>query len=147
MPSFRAGYTPVEKKAFGRMLRKLMTEKSMSGAELARNATKLLPAGKTIGRDNISWYLNGRSMPTPAYLNAIAKVLDVNPQFLVPRDHAQAPGEAPPVDAAGNDIRMNLQPNGEMHLMLNIHVPRALGWKILQMIEDNNTESTPKGSR
>jgi transcriptional regulator with XRE-family HTH domain len=147
MPSFRAGYTPAEKKAFGRMLRKLMTDKSMSGAELARQATKLLPAGKTIGRDNISWYLNGRSMPTPPYLNAIAKVLDTNPQFLVPRDHSQAPGEAPPIEASGNDIRMNLSPNGEMHLMLNIHVPRALGWKILQMIEDSNAALAPKDSR
>jgi transcriptional regulator with XRE-family HTH domain len=148
MPSYRAGYTPAEKKAFGRQLRKLMDEKGLTGAELARQATLKLASKKTIGRDNISWYLNGRSMPTPPYLNAIAKVLDVDPQFLVPRHHTQAPGEAAPVATeGGNDIRMNLQPNGEMHLMLNIRVPRALGWKILQMIEDSNGASTPKDSR
>lgn len=149
MASYKAGYTEVEKKAFGRQLRKLMTEKGLTGAELARRATdKLKAPGKKIGRDNISWYLCGRSMPTPLYLNAIAAVLDVNPQFLVPRDHAQAPGEPPPADVvAGNDIRMNLQPNGEMHLMLNIHVPRALGWKILQMIEDNNGPAAQSKSR
>ena len=137
MPTFRAKFTEVEKKAFGRKLRQLMADKGLSGADLARQASRHIPSGKTMGRDTISWYLTGRSMPTPPYLTAIAKVLDIDPQFLVPRDHAQRPGEMPPpTPAPENDVRMTMSGDGMMHLMLNTHLPRDLGWKVLQMIED-----------
>src|SRR5690242_2615855 len=105
MPTFRARYTELEKKALGLLLRKPVIEKGVNGAELARKASLHVPSGKVIGRDNISWYLNGRSMPTPIYLAAIAKVLEVDPQFLIPRDHAQKPGELPPpADAPEQDV-------------------------------------------
>lgn len=145
MASFRANYTEAEKKAFGRMLRKMIDDRGLTGAELARQATRKLPSGKVIGRDNISWYLTGRSMPTPPYLKAIAAVLEVSPEFLIPRNHAQKPGEAAPAtDDTENDIRMSLGANGTMHLMLNIHVPRELGWKILQMVEDQKKSAPAK---
>lgn len=144
MASFRARYTETERKAFGRMLRKMMEDRGLTGAELARQATRKLSGGKVIGRDNISWYLNGRSMPTPVYLNAIAKVLEVSPQLLVPRDHAQKAGEMPaPVTTEERNIRMALTPDG-MHLMMDVHVPRALGWKILEMVEADKPPAPAK---
>lgn len=116
----------------------------MSGAELARVASRHLPGDKTIGRDNISWYVNGRSMPTPIYLKAIGKALDVDPQLLIPRTHAQRPGEmAPPADAPEQDVRMSMSDQG-MHLMINIHLPRDLGWQILSMIEDHKARQVRK---
>lgn len=126
-----------------------MTERMISGADLARQMSKHMPSGRIVGRDNISWYLNGRSMPTPPYLTAMAKVLDVDPTFLLPRDHATRPGEMPPpADAPENDIRMRMSGDGMMHLQINTHLPRDLGWKILQMIEDSKKEpSAPAKSR
>ena len=138
MAKFRARYTALEKKAFGQLLRRLMTEQSLSGADLARQATLHLPKGKVIGRDNISWYRSGRSIPVQASLVAIAKVLNVDPVFLVPRSHDQRPGDLPaPANSPEHDVRMAMTASGDMHLMLNVHLPRELGWKILQMIEDN----------
>lgn len=138
MATFRANFTAVEKKVFGQKLRKMMADKGLSGADLARQASIHLPKDKTIGRDNISWYLTGRSMPIPTYMAAIAKVLEIDPQFLLPRDHSQKVGEAPPpVASPEHDVRMAIGANGEMHLMLNIHLPRELGWKLLQIVEDH----------
>lgn len=143
MPTFRARYTKMEKEAFGRQLRKLMTDKGLSGADLGRQATIHLPKGKVIGRDNISWYLNGRSMPIPTYLAAIAKVLDIDAQFLLPRDHSQRVGDKPePAATPEHDVRMSLATNGDMHLMLNVHLPRDLGWKILKLVEDHKNDSS-----
>lgn len=39
MGAVRAKYTPQEKLRFGRILRELMTEKGMTGADLAREVT------------------------------------------------------------------------------------------------------------
>jgi transcriptional regulator with XRE-family HTH domain len=144
MASFRAKYTETERKAFGRMLRKMMEDRGLTGAELARLATRQLSGGKVIGRDNISWYLNGRSMPTPVYLNAIAKVLEVSPLFLVPRNHDQKAGEMPPPDPKQDrNIRMSLTTEG-MHLMMDVHLPREVGWKILQIVEGTKPEAPAK---
>ena len=149
MPTFRAKFTDAEKKAFGRQLRKLMGDKGLSGADLARQMSVHLPSGKTVGRDNISWYLNGRSMPTQPNLIAMAKVLEIDPDFLMPRDPATRPGEMPPPAATPeNDIRMRMSGDGMMHLQLNTHLPRELGWKILEMIEQHRKEpSAPAKSR
>lgn len=137
MPQFRAKYTAAERKAFGALLRRLMTEKGLNGAELARQANRHISSGNNLDRSSISWYINGRSIPTPVVLNAIAKVLQVDAQMLLPRDHAQRPGEAAgPAPAMDRDVRMSLLPGNMMHLMLNIHVAADKGWAILKMLEE-----------
>src|SRR6185295_1530438 len=66
----------LSKQEFGRKLHKLMLEKGMHHAELARRAD--LP------RNNISTYINGRSYPTEQSLNKLAKALGVRPDELLP---------------------------------------------------------------
>lgn len=137
MPQFKAKFTTAERKAFGNLLRRMMTDKGLTGADLARRANKYIASGKGMDRSAVSWYVNGRSVPTPTTLNAIAKVLDVDPQMLLPRDHAQRPGEAAgPPAMKERDVRMSLLPGGKMHLMINIEVSQPLGWSILKMLED-----------
>lgn len=146
MPNYKAKYTPQERKAFGSLLRELMADKGLNGAELARQANRFLPSGTEMNRSTISWYLNGRSIPTPAYANALGKVLNIDPQAMLPRDHAQKPGEAAGPPAARNhesDVRMSLLPGGQMHLMVNIRVPAPTGWKILEILQGESDQGGP----
>lgn len=137
MPQFRAKFTKQERLAFGTMLRRLMADKGLSGAELARKANLHITSGKGMDRSSISWYINGRSIPTPVVLNAISRVLDVDPQMLLPRDHAQRPGEAAgPPPSRDRDVRMSLIGGGQMHLMINTQVSAEKGWQILRLLED-----------
>lgn len=136
MPRFKAKYTAGERKAFGNLLRRLMAEKGLNGAELARQANLHIPTGGGLDRSAISWYVNGRSVPTPVSLHGIAKALNVDAAMLLPRSHAQAPSDVgmPPA-TKDRDVRMALLPGGEMHLMMNIHVPADTGWSILKLLE------------
>jgi transcriptional regulator with XRE-family HTH domain len=138
MASFKAKYTEAERKAFGQLLRQLMTDKGVTGADLARRANKYISSGKGMDRSMISWYVNGRSVPTPVSLSAIAKVLDVDPQLMLPRAHSQKPGEAAgPVGPTSNqDVRMSLESGNMMHLMLNRRLPAEVGWKIIELIKE-----------
>lgn len=139
MPSFKAKYTESERKVFGGLLRTLMRDKGITGADLARRASKHLDSGKGMDRSMISWYVNGRSVPAPTTLAAIAKVLEVDPQFMLPRDHSQKPNEAAgPASAHFNeqDVRMSLEPGGTMHLMINKRLPTEVGWKIIELIKE-----------
>lgn len=141
MPRFRAQYTQQERVAFGQLLRQLMAQKGMNGADLARRANHYITSGKGLDRSAISWYVNGRSIPTPVSLNAIARVLDVDPQMMLPRAHEQKPGEAvgPPL-ASDKDVRMSLMSGGLMHLMINIKLPAEKGWEILKLLEEHSKQ-------
>lgn len=137
MASFRANYTADERKAFSALLRQLMRDKGITGADLARRANKHLTSGKGMDRSMISWYVNARSIPSPTSLSAIAKVLEVDPQLMLPRDHSQKPNEAGPVGAAGGqDVRMSLGAGNTMHLMINTHLPAETGWKIIELVKE-----------
>lgn len=137
MPQYRAKYTKAERLAFGQALRNMMAAKGLSGADLARRANQFISSGKGLDRSAISWYVNGRSIPTPVSLNAIARVLDVNPQMMLPRSHEQRPDDAVgPPPTSDKDVRMSLMAGGMMHLMINIKLPAEQGWKILKMLEE-----------
>lgn len=139
MPQFRAAYTKQERVAFGQLLRQLMAQKGVTGADLARKANSYITSGKGLDRSAISWYVNGRSIPSPVSLNAIARVLDVDPQMMLPRSHEQRPDDAvgPPL-ASDKDVRMSLIQGGMMHLMINIKLPSEQGWKILKLLEEQS---------
>jgi transcriptional regulator with XRE-family HTH domain len=139
MASFKAKYTEGERKAFGQLLRQLMTDKGVTGADLARRANKYISSGKGMDRSMISWYVNGRSVPTPVSLSAIAKVLDVDPQLMLPRSHNQKPGESagpPTASTSGRDVRLSLEGGNTMHLMINTRVPAETGWKIVELLKE-----------
>jgi transcriptional regulator with XRE-family HTH domain len=132
-------FTVQERAAFGKLLQRTLVEKGMTASELARKASILMPNGKKIGRDVIARYTSGRSIPTPINLKAIAAALGVDPNLMIPRDYAQRPGHAsegstvtPP---RSRDVRVSTTTDGLMNLMVNVHLPRQVGWKIAEMIE------------
>ena len=76
---------------FARRLEARRIDKGWNQSELARRATDFLPKamkgqkqGHKIGRDQISHYSRGISMPRPEYMLAIAKALGCEPKELVP---------------------------------------------------------------
>jgi transcriptional regulator with XRE-family HTH domain len=105
---------------FARRLQAKMQERGWNQSELARQCTKHLPRpvkgqkqNLTIGRDSISHYVRGISMPRPESLTVIAKALgcaesDLLPPMAVP----SAASEAPPFEmtSVGGDrvaLRIN----------------------------------------
>jgi transcriptional regulator with XRE-family HTH domain len=143
MPTYKARFTPQERKAFGELLRRMMLDRGMTGADLARRVNSHLERGKGLDRSAISWYMNGRSTPSPVTLQAIAKVLNVDPKFLLPRSHEQRAedGAGPQPSSEGlRDVRMSILGGGQMHLMINAHVPTDIGWQILKLLEDHTKQ-------
>lgn len=135
MPLYRARFTAADKVYFGKLLTKLMEERGMTGAELARKASLHMPGNKTIGRDSISWYTNGKRAPGPIVVKALARALDVAPEFLLPRAHNQAPGEPAPEPLADpNTFRTSQLPDGRVHIQIDKMVPLDVAWKITELV-------------
>lgn len=139
MPTYPSKFTKQERLTFGRTLQRMLVEQNMTPAELSRAATKQLPPGKKMGRDVITRYTTGRSIPTPVNLKVIARVLGADPNLMIPRDYAQRPGEGssgstltPP---RARDVRMTTVEDNMANLMVNVHLPRAVAWKLAQAIE------------
>lgn len=64
------------RREFGKRLQGLMIDKGWNQSELARRAG--------FGRDNISAYIRGISMPGPIHLNAMANALGVKSEEILP---------------------------------------------------------------
>lgn len=64
------------RREFGKRLQGLMIENGWNQSELARRAG--------VGRDNISAYIRGISMPGPVMLHKIAEALQMKPEEILP---------------------------------------------------------------
>ena len=67
---------------FGKRLRSIIVKKMMSQSDLSRAAG--------IGRDSISQYVRGRSVPSPRFLQKLCDALDMEPDVLFPNYDAQS---------------------------------------------------------
>ena len=72
----------MSKKQFGEKLRSLIVKKGWNQSELARRASVFLD--KEMGRDNVSVYVNGKSLPGNTHLYALARALEIEPAELLP---------------------------------------------------------------
>lgn len=134
MANYRAHYTSDEKKIFADRLRRIMLERGIKQAELARQASKYLKTA--IGRQMVSSYLSAISVPEEQNMRAIERALDVPNGTLLPRLHRQAPGEGAPAGTSiTNHVNVNIVEGGKMHLMLNIEVAQPIGWKIMELLK------------
>lgn len=111
-------------KAFGERLRRLMIQKRLTGAELARKASVF--AGVEMGRHLISAYVRGENEPSEEYLRHIAKVLGVRPEELLPPPLGE--GEAPQYATATTTI------DGKTRLVVDAEVEPEVALKILTMV-------------
>ena len=71
----------IDKKAFAERLRAALKQEGIeaSAVELAR---LLELAGESVSQQAISYWLNGKHRPRPAHLEALAKILGVEPHTL-----------------------------------------------------------------
>jgi transcriptional regulator with XRE-family HTH domain len=86
-----ADATQAIKNEFGRRLQAAANTKGWNQTELARRATAFLPKPapgqkrhKEVGRDAVSHYFRGKSMPNPVYLEALSSALGVAARDLLP---------------------------------------------------------------
>lgn len=110
------------KREFARRLQSALAERGMSQSDLAR-------AIKT-GRDNISGYIRGKNLPSPATRLAIAKELGVDPNWLLP---LSAVGS---VDRGAPAIEMKAgNRDGMVWLRINQHVSMAVAVQIMNILQ------------
>ena len=124
------------KQEFGRRLQTLLNERNWSQADLARAAQAA--TGKSMGRDAISTYINGRSFPTPASLNQLCKALGLTREELLPNSLMNATQDEHPAfemrAAAGMPGRAWVRVNRLMSFETASEIARLLN------IEDQRTK-------
>ncbi len=113
---------------FARRLQAAMVQKGWRQSELARRAEAFLPKGKKFGRDSISLYIRGKTLPGPVFLEALCKALGKEPDELLPTRGMPAAGEAnPPLDVKD----MN---DGNVWLRVNQAVPWDIALEIMRLL-------------
>lgn len=114
------------KREFAKRLLNAMSGHGWNGSEVARRASKY----HEVTRDNVSNYLNGKQLPGPAKLNALAKALGMEIAELLPHRRPESSLPAP--------TQMRDLGNGRAHLNIDRVVPFKLALEILRMIEQTN---------
>jgi transcriptional regulator with XRE-family HTH domain len=142
MPTYKAGFTPAEKKEFGRRLASISRELGWNGSELARRATAQLPSGSglEISRDHVSRYLSGQTVPQPLYVDALAAALGRRSTDLLPRPHDQRP--KPP--SAGDIVVRRLSLDSHNHGLASVVVDATLPEDIAMKIQDLVRKARPR---
>ena len=118
--------------SFAHRLKRLLEERQWSAAELAREASKLVPESHrkndkrhVIGRHLISAYCRGENEPSKAHLAYIAKALDVEPESLLP----MAP-KAPAVQTAQAITSLD----GKTRLIIDVEMDTSVAMEVLETI-------------
>lgn len=121
---------------FAKRLQAAMLERGWNQSEIARRAAQFMP-DKKFGRDNISKYINEFTLPTPIYLNAIAKALGKAPEDLMPTQRGRR------LSTDMDDTpRMALKTTAKdkAFLRINQEVPMAIALKIVELLGKNNAD-------
>ena len=119
---------------FARRLQQAMARKGWTQSELAREASKFVASGRSIGRDSVSLYLNSRYLPSRERLEALARALGVDKTDLLPAKAYHAPKD-PPLDV--KDLS-----DGRVWLRVN----QAVEWpKALRILEILRSEEAKNG--
>ena len=108
---------------FGRRLYNFMMQKKFSQSELAR--------ASGMGRDSISQYVRGRSVPSPKNLVKLADALDVEVDVLFPNYDAQANAvEQPTLELK------SIEADAEhFWLRINMKVPAEKALAVMQILK------------
>lgn len=120
----------VRQKFAERLVREI-AQRNWNQSDLAREAPKHLAKG-SLTRDSVSNYVNGKSLPGPGFLRAIALALNTSPEDLLPERGPQIPRDNGPIvpvdvrDAGG----------GYAFVRVNKRVRFATALKIMEAIND-----------
>jgi transcriptional regulator with XRE-family HTH domain len=116
------------RREYANNLQDRLIDKGWTQSELARRVAPLLKESR-IGRDNISKYVRGRVLPLPPAQVAIAKVLECEPNDLLPSRATSAVSNGPPsLDV--RDIG-----NGRVWLQINQAVEWPMALQIMGILK------------
>jgi transcriptional regulator with XRE-family HTH domain len=113
---------------FAKRIQRAMIDKGWNQSELARRASAYLPKNTPLGRDNVSHYVRGISLPRSAQLAALAKALGLKPADLLPTVPSAAQ-KAPPFD-------MRQLEDGNVWLRVNQAVSFDQALKIMRLLQE-----------
>jgi len=109
---------------FGRRLYSFMMQKEFTQSELARAAK--------MGRDSISQYVRGRSVPSPKNLAKLADALNVEVDVLFPNYDAQANAtEQPTLEMKSVEADAD-----NVWLRINMKVPTLKALEVMRIIKE-----------
>jgi transcriptional regulator with XRE-family HTH domain len=112
------------KDEFAKRLYEALEKKGWNQSQLARYAG--------LGRDAISTYIRGRSIPSPSSLNKLAQVLGCRPEELMPNYFEKAAEE----QTAKMELREIHGEDGYMWLKVNMRLPKATALRVLMLINE-----------
>lgn len=108
---------------FARRLRNRRVEMGMSQSDLAARINDYLP-GRSFARASVSRYESGENIPVPRTMQAIAKVLNCEPNDLVPRFTA----------SPRSPLSMEADQEGNVKLSIDTVVPLEVAMKIMALL-------------
>lgn len=108
---------------FGKRLYSLMLKKGWNQSEMARRVG--------IGRDSISQYVRGRSIPSPANLDKLATILGIEKDVLFPNYDAQTNA----IEAATVELKSIDSDAEHMWLRVNMKVPAEKALEVLKILK------------
>lgn len=111
------------KHEFGKRLYALMMQQGMNQSDLARAAK--------LGRDSISTYIRGRSVPTPQNLDKLCAALSVAPDELYPNYAANAAA----IEESVLQIKQVNDNTDMMWLHINMKVDAATAIEVMQILK------------
>jgi len=116
----------IRKQEFGRRLYKIMLDKRLNQSDIARLSG--------LGRDSVSQYIRGRSVPTPQNLEKLAEALNLQPNDLFPNYAAQAVISEQPTF----QIKSVEHEPESMWLIVNTKVSAVKAVQIMQILNDKD---------
>lgn len=120
--------------SFATVLNRRLMEKGWSQSDLARQVwgEKTGPDGRTAaaGRDRISSYARGLSLPSPSTLKQIADALGMTPEQLAPDLAAEIAEKEPPEMV----VSTPRDRPGLMLLQINMLVPADIGAQVVALV-------------
>ena len=114
----------IRKSEFGNRLRDLIFKKGWNQSDLARKAK--------MGRDSISTYIRGRSVPTPQNLERLSKALDISSEKLYPNYSANAAALEEPI----MQIKQVNDDSGMMWLKISMKVESEKAIAVMKILYD-----------
>jgi transcriptional regulator with XRE-family HTH domain len=118
-----ANQPDIDRQEFGRRLYNFMMQNRMSQSDLSR--------ASGMGRDSISQYVRGRSVPSPKNLTKLADALNVEVDVLFPNYDAQANAAEQPTFEM-----KSIESDAEnFWLRINMKVPAEKALAVLQILK------------
>lgn len=112
------------------------SKRNWNQSDLAREASKHLPNGDEISRDNISNYCRARALPGPGFLRAMAKALGTTSEDLLPERGLPVPRDAGMLPST--DVRDAGE--GMALLRVNKRIPWPVAVQVLEVLNAHRKE-------